>query len=502
MTDIAKFEINGVIDTSQNVLKNIDLLATSSGCFVTWDPAEGKWSVIVNEAGTSVYSFDDSNIIGSIAVGGTGINDLYNSVQIEYPHKDLRDSVDYLTVTLPTADRYPQELDNQLTIRLNTINNPVQAQIIASQELKQNRVDKTIQFRTDFTANGLKAGDIIDVTNSVYDFTSKLFRIIQIEEEDTQDGAIVYSITALEYDADVYNLTGLEYDLRTKQNGIPSKIVNEEMAVEDDIDAGSQIGRLLAANAAAGLINTLFSTDPLTGAINQLGKFADADKQKIMEALGRPGTNISASGDYGNQVCVGNDVTISLSYDCNECLYNGTDFDYDYEITGVDAADVGIDLTGTTNVSDSGGSFAIPTNASGAGKTMTVTVGGNSTTVQLVDCAINPLPGTPGGDALPTQCVYVSVPVVWCGTFDGDTGDLIGITVKSSASFAVPQAGEATVSLPQTCSVSGGSISIDSTVDVASSSSLGGTPFNVITSFNSVAANGLITGTTTTVYGY
>jgi hypothetical protein len=98
--------------------------------------------------------------------------------------------------------------------------------------------------------------------------------------------------------------------------------------------------------------------------------------------------------------------------------------------------------------------------------------------------------------------VYELVPIVWCAVYDGTSGALKDVTVRRSAYLPIPQAGESTVTLPLTCSVSGGAMSIDSTINVASSSSLGGIPYNVITSFNSVAANGLITGTTTTVYGY
>lgn len=502
-----KYDINGLIDTSNNVLDNIQTLARSAGCFITWDGTAGKWSVIVNEADTSVKSFDDSNILGSINVSGTGVTDMYNSVQIEFPHKDLRDATDYVVLDIPSADRFDGELDNQLNIQLSTINDPVQAQYIASQELKQSRVDKIIQFRSDFTANGLKAGDLIDITSTMYGYTNKVFRIVQLEEEDNDDGSIIFSITALEYDADVYSTAGLTRETRTVKNGIRAKITNDEIAVMDDIDVGQQVGRLLAANAALGVINSLFSVDPLTGAIINEGKFANAAIQKMFENFDKPDLTSSASGDYESQVCAGNTATVNFSLGCVDCLVAGNDFDYGYTISGVTASDVTTDLTGTVTVSDSGGSLSIPTTSSAAGKTITVTAGGSSTTITVVDCSVDPLPGTPGNEGGPNdpnnpKCEYVSVPVVWCAEYSSTSGALVGISVKKSASFAVANAGESTVTLPSSCSVVGGAIQIDNTVDVVSSSSLGGLPYNVIISFNSVAANGIITGTTTTVYGY
>lgn len=612
MTTSNRFEINGVIDTTNNVFDNIELMATSSGCFVTWDPSAGHWSVIVNEAGTSVFSFTDSNIITAITVGGTSMNDLYNSVQLEYPHKDLRNSVDYLTVTLPTADRFNEELDNQLTIKLNTINDPIQAQIIASQELKQNRADKIVEFATDFTANGLKAGDLIDITNAGLDFTNKVFRVIQIEEQDTEDGTIIYSITALEYDADVYNTTGLTYDLRTKLTGIKSKIVNDEMAVQDDVDIGGQIGRLLAANAALGLINSLFTVDEDTGAIINEGSFADPDKQAIMEGAGkRPDLEHSASQ---TDICEGASTTITVSFpeDCVTgwtngagCFFNLPNYIYPYTITGVSADDIDVPLTGNLTLSGGTANITIATvdDADVVDETLVFTCGGVSTSIvirPIVDWTVAITPsateitegqsatfslvttGIPDGtlpyaiygaatqsgnitissgtgsvsvatvdDAIytgtrnlrfyitmptvdncgtggstsqfvsvldnesappdpptptpTTTCEYVSVPTVWCAVYNGDDNQLEGVTVRASAMLPKALAGEATVTVPLTLTVTKGAsstIAAATTVNIASSAALGGSPFNVLTSFNGVGAKGLITGTASTLYGY
>ena len=57
------FTINGVVDTNNSVLDNLNTIANASGCFLTWDTNAGKWIVILNTTGTSVKSFtDNSNI--------------------------------------------------------------------------------------------------------------------------------------------------------------------------------------------------------------------------------------------------------------------------------------------------------------------------------------------------------------------------------------------------------------------------------------------------------
>lgn len=214
-----QFTINGVLDPNNTVLDNLEKLATSSGCWLTYDVHDGLWSVIINQAGTSTKSFDDSNIIGSIQVSGTGITEIYNKVKVNYPRSDINDQVDYVTAEIAAADRNTAEPDNVLEMNLDLVNDPVQAELIGVRELKQSRVDLLLTFETDYTAIDLKAGDIIDVTNTQLGFSGKLFRILTMEEVDTSDGSIRIAITALEYDADVYN-NDLSRLTRTNTNGI------------------------------------------------------------------------------------------------------------------------------------------------------------------------------------------------------------------------------------------------------------------------------------------
>lgn len=621
MADRSKFEINGIINTSNNVLSNIELLASSAGSFITWDSQLGQWAVIVNETGTSVKSFDDSNILGAINVSGTGVSELYNSVQIAYPHKDLRDATDYVTVSIPEADRFPQEIDNQLQITLDTINNPIQAQILASQELKQNRVDKIVQFRSDYTANGLKAGDLIDITNTVYGYTNKVFRIIQIEEEDTDEGAIIYSITGLEYDANVYTTTNLEYNFRTTVNSIPSRITNEAIQQSDEADFGGTIAKLAGANALLGIVNGLFkrfvTADPETGVLTEDIQFNNEDTQKLMEAGAKkpslthaPANGPTAQGDgsLGDpiQLCPGQSTTLSVSHDCEICFLTTPDYEYDYTITGLQVGEVDVDLEGTLTMSGANGSLTFTVDNISGDKTFNVQVGGNTTYYRVYDepseyvqgvtatpssitegqsTTINVATvGKTNGDTLnytisgntgsistaltgtvtvtsntasltinttddsafgatetctitftptaensctiasnsveltitnnattgpqppaDTNCEYVKVPVVWCARYDGTDGEAKSLSQKAWAMLPVAQAGEATVALPTSVSVTKGSpstVSVNSTVDIASSGSMGGVPYQVLTSFNNIATNGIITGTTTTVYGY
>lgn len=603
MATTTTFRINGLVDTSKNVLENLNELANSSGCYLTWDPKQGKWVVVLNTTGSAVKQFSDDNIIGDINVSGTGISDLYNVARVTYPNKDTKNTTDVVEIETDSADLYNGEPENVLELRLPLVNDSVQAQYIGTRELKQSRIDKIIEFQTTFDANELKAGDLIGVTNTALDFTQKVFRIIQISEEDTEDGNIIFSIIAQEYDADVYT-ADLTYELRSNNTGIKSKVFNAEIEQSDEADLGGTMAKLLGANALLGILNGLFkkfvTADEETGVLTEEIVFNNEDTQKLMEAGAKKPDLTHAP--TSTQLCPGFEETLNLSHDCEVCFLNTPDYNYDYTITGIAAGDISVPLTGTVTMSGASGSLAFTPNVT-TDTTFTVTVGGNSTqyralpdpgeyiedvtatattltqgdntditvttvgktngdtlnytisgdtgsvttaltgtvtvnsnsasltvitaddsaygetenvtvtftpqvenfcsvTNNSVDLTIENNAGTGPQPPADTTCEYTQVPVVWCGEYDGSTGALKGVTVRKSAYMPIPQAGEATVTVPAECSVVGGAIQIDSTIDVASSSSMGGIPYQIITSFNSVPANGLITGTTTTVYGY
>jgi len=390
MATIDQFKINGLINTSNNVLDNLNALANVSGCYLTWDPSQGKWIVLLNTTSSSVKSFNDSNIIGEINVGGTGVNELYNSVIAKFPNKNTRDTVDVIQLTVPTADRFAQEINNVLELEIPIVNEPVQAAYIASRELKQSRLDKIIEFRSNFEANTVRAGDVIDITNDPLDFTGKLFRVIQIDEEDEDDGNLIFSITAQEYDANVYDpnsginnangTSGLTYEYTSNFTGIKSKLLSEELDLKDDISAGKQIGGLLAANAALGLINSLFSVDEETGAIINEGKFADPNIQSAISSVSAPPAVITSNLD---EVCGGSPVTFSIGHNCSSCFFDNPQFEYPYTITGVTAEEVDVPLTGTITTTGTSKVSLVVTASVTTSKTLTITVGGASKSVSV-----------------------------------------------------------------------------------------------------------------------
>jgi len=220
ISQIERYRINGVVDTAKPVWKNIENVANSCNTWVTYDVAAGKWSVVINKAEASSHSFDDSNIIGAIDVSGSGLDTLRNSVEVTYPSNDLDDSADFVRIDIPSGDRKPNEPDNMLKLNYPLINDTITATVVGLLELKQSRVDLIINFTTDYSKNDVGAGDVISVTNTTYGFTNKLFRVLQIEETDGDDGSIQIKITGMEYDANVYDTSDLSRYGRSNADGV------------------------------------------------------------------------------------------------------------------------------------------------------------------------------------------------------------------------------------------------------------------------------------------
>lgn len=224
-----RYQINGLIDTGNTVLANAEKILTSAASWLSYDTHTGQWGIVINKVDTSIASFNDTNILGSISLSGTGLQDLYNQVKVEFPHRELRDSADFITISIPTSSppvdwadfsRNTNEEDNVLNLTYDIVNEPIQAQMLGLIELKQSRLDKVIQFQTDFGLYNLKAGDVVDVTNARFSFASKLFRIITITEQQDDGGALKMDITALEYNENVYSVVDLFRFTRSDNNGI------------------------------------------------------------------------------------------------------------------------------------------------------------------------------------------------------------------------------------------------------------------------------------------
>ena len=263
----ARYRINGMLSTDNSVLQNLEAITNSCGTWLTFDAVLGKWSVVINRPQLPSWDFTDDNITGSINLTTLPMESFYNSVEVRYHNINLRDQADYVRITIPEAQRYPNERDQQMTITAPFINNQIQAQLIGLIELRQSRLEQTIEFQTDYSASDLEAGQVVTVTNTVYGWIEKQFRIIKLEQGELNN-SIVINITAQEYDVGVYNTDSLfEYLIETSDGLIEldplvdvAPITPYTQIVDangDPTENSDDLWGLLGAAAATGLLNSI-----------------------------------------------------------------------------------------------------------------------------------------------------------------------------------------------------------------------------------------------------
>jgi hypothetical protein len=220
-----RYEINGVINTGETVLTNLQKINMASASWTTYDHKLGEWRVVPNRATTStdiIFAFSDDNIIGDISVTGTNLEDLYNQLEVAFPNNLLRDQIDYYRDNIAEVDQNPGEFPNQLTMRTDLCNNNIHAGRVGLMELYQSRADKVVTLTADYSALQVEVGDVISLTNSIYGFVNKLFRVSRVRETEADDGGLAAEITGIEYDPAVYVDYSLYLSAQQPTSGIPN----------------------------------------------------------------------------------------------------------------------------------------------------------------------------------------------------------------------------------------------------------------------------------------
>jgi hypothetical protein len=222
----ARYVINGVVSTGDTVKNSIEKISQGCAAWTTFDYSEGKWKLLNNRAASegelnTAFEFNDDNILGEVGITATNLEDLYNQLEVEFASRKIRDQNDYFKGAIDESLMNDLEPPNTLSMRLEMVNNALHAARIGLIELKQSRVDKIITFRADYSAIQCEAGDVVKVTNSVYGFNDKLFRVTKLREIEGEEGSITVEVTALEYDSTIYADETLVDSPDTPGSGIP-----------------------------------------------------------------------------------------------------------------------------------------------------------------------------------------------------------------------------------------------------------------------------------------
>jgi len=132
---IPRYRFNGVLDTGQTILNNVDIMMTCCDCWQAYNSPTGLWSVVINQVISPSFSFDDTNIIGAISVGALDITQQANQVEAKFNDATNRDQPGYVNLQTPSGLLYPNEPVNKYTVSYDLINSSVTAQYLANRVL-------------------------------------------------------------------------------------------------------------------------------------------------------------------------------------------------------------------------------------------------------------------------------------------------------------------------------------------------------------------------------
>ena len=217
---IPRYRFNGVLDTGQTALSNIDLMMNCCDSWQSYQVATGLWTAVVNKAISPTFSFDDSNIISDITVSELDLTQMINQIEARFIDSGNRDQPGYVNLQTPSGLLLPNEPVNKFTISYDLINSSVTAQYLANRVLEQNRLDLIVSFSTNYTGIQVNAGDVVTVTNSYYGWTNQQFRVMQVKEVSLPDGSLGASFQMMQYDPNVYATSSITAYTPTSHSGL------------------------------------------------------------------------------------------------------------------------------------------------------------------------------------------------------------------------------------------------------------------------------------------
>ena len=203
-TQTAIFECNAVIDTGRTLFDNTKVLRSGMRAFMPFQ--NGQYGLVIDDEGSSTFSFNLDNIIGSLSINSESKSNKYNRVIATFVNPDANwqsDQVQWPPVDSAEEATYLSEDNNVVLegqINLETVTNPYLAEDMAEITVKRSRNAKGVRFKATSEALNVTVGQIIDITHPSPGWTAKPFRVINLAL--LSDGTV--TIDAIEHQDTIY----------------------------------------------------------------------------------------------------------------------------------------------------------------------------------------------------------------------------------------------------------------------------------------------------------
>jgi hypothetical protein len=201
--------INGGLSTFDSIRTNVNKICMSGGAFFTYNNKTGNFGVVVNTGANAAvkanaFVLSDDNLVGSLGVTSTDLFNMYNQMEVEFPSIIQKDQTDTVFLEIPDAQRNINEPDNKLNVRFQLTNDRQVAINLANIDLRQGRFTTVVTAKGDFTTLPIDVGDIVKLNNETFNWTNKLFRVMQTKEVETAESMLYNELVLLEYDDSIF----------------------------------------------------------------------------------------------------------------------------------------------------------------------------------------------------------------------------------------------------------------------------------------------------------
>jgi hypothetical protein len=343
-----RFEFDGVIQTDQPIMSNIQMMANCCDCLVKYNEITSQWGVIVQQPTyTIALEINDSNLVGAINISPLDIANTFNVAETKFVDNTQQDtfaSAIFDLAQIAPELLYPNEPVNKQVITLPLINNSVRAQVLTSRFLKSCREDLQMQCVVNFSGIQLEAGDVVSVTNTNYQFNNKLFRVQKVTENFADDGSVTASLMLAEFNPEVFADTEVTEFAPSPNSGfldpsffgtVPAPVING--IVTAGFKPKFDVVPTTSTDGIIEFVQIWYSTVPVPtiDQLTLLSVYSSVNGQGFPQSTALPAYEVATfeAGTYYFFVRVGNSLKTSIFSPATSIVWNPTFIDNVLSIT-------------------------------------------------------------------------------------------------------------------------------------------------------------------------
>ncbi len=217
-----KYTCNGILNTNNKALDNIEKLLTSCRGSIIF--SGGKYKLLIDDTGTAVQTFNEDNIVGAFELALGGKEYKANKVRANFFNKNRDMQGDFAIVESTTFKTEDNGLSLERAIELPFTDQMERALMISTINMKQSRQSLVFNFTS--TIEGLRAeiGDVVFISleslgwNTLNSNQGKKFKIMKLAIKNNDE----VDITAREYDDDVYDFGLIQAEDTAPNTNLPN----------------------------------------------------------------------------------------------------------------------------------------------------------------------------------------------------------------------------------------------------------------------------------------